>query len=190
MIKSDILRHTDKNRLTFDLYQFQIWTQKPKYLNWLQQAWDWSLTKRRMNSSDIERYVCCCLPPCSFVLFLSPTVIQPRSTSAPSEVFTKGVRREEFGHCVSWTQTKSSKNKLSSMSELFLSFSSWAKFSAEVRCLFLLAMTYHSWGTRWTPDILARCCSAWFQHPTNGTAGLHWRTCSGGWQGTPGIIKW
>lgn len=121
MIKSDILRHTDKKRLTFDLYQFQIWSQKSKSLKWLQQFWDWSLNKRWENSSDTESYVCCSLPPCSFVLFLFLTVIRLCSTSAPSEVFTKGVIREEFGHCVSWTQTKSSKNKLSSMSELFLS---------------------------------------------------------------------
>lgn len=101
--------------------------------------------------------------------------------SPPSEVFTKGVIREAFGHCVSWTQTKSSKNKPSSIASALSFFSSWAKFSVEVHCLFLEGMTYnsreHDEPPR-PPNILVRCCSAWSQHPTY-EASLDQRTWSG-----------
>lgn len=104
------------------------------------------------NSSEISKSSDTMCLLISFSLFSCAVLaFSGYPASPPSEVFTKGVIREAFGHCVSWTQTKSSKNKPSSLAWALSFFSSWAKFSVEVHCLFLEGMTYNSRGTWWTP---------------------------------------
>ena len=90
---------------------------------------------------DFVWHVCCSLPPCSSVLFLCPTVIQPLwsvyRACHTGRVWSPPVLDED---------QEQQKQTVPQLWALPL-FSSWAKFSVEVRCLFLLAMTYHSWGT-------------------------------------------
>lgn len=142
-------------------------------LRFEQMGWGWGV-------GGLIWYVCCSLPPCSIVLSLFFNSYPASLHLSSLWSVYKGCRTGRVWslRVLDAAQEQQKQTVLHVWALSF--FSSWAKFSAEVCCLFLLEMTYHSWGTSWTST------APWHFSPVVALRGFNiQRTRQPAWAGGP-----